>query len=209
MKFKFCGEQDCPDWILAEMAILSKLSSVRVRLLAKQLFVHIIDQTPLVYEKLNKYASSTRVVLDDYELKAVINTIFFIMTNAARFNVEPVILYPELEQLGLPSDVSKSLAKMYMAYKEALAKKLASQTLKLNNLASVQWRVSYIVDSSVAEATAAPEARLVLDIQPSKSIFTPKQQQQQVVFDASLDTVDLLLRELLECQNICESLSAE
>ena len=33
MKFKFCGDADAPDWLLAEMFTISKLSSVRVRLL--------------------------------------------------------------------------------------------------------------------------------------------------------------------------------
>lgn len=209
MKFKFCGEQDCPEWILAEMALISKLSSVRVRLLTKQLFIHLIDNVPLVYDKLQKYASSSRVVLDDHELKAIINTIHFIITNATRFNIDPQILYPELEQLGLPSDVSKSLAKIYMAYQSSLAQKLASQTLKLNNLSSIAWRVNYILDSSVG-AAPAPEARLVLDIIPSKTIKNGREsgKKETVIFDASLDTLDLLLKELIECQNICNSLDS-
>jgi hypothetical protein len=36
MKFLFCGGQDCPDWLLAEMSTLSRLTSVKTRLIANQ-----------------------------------------------------------------------------------------------------------------------------------------------------------------------------
>ena len=30
-KFRFCGDLDCPDWVLAEISILSKLVSSKVK----------------------------------------------------------------------------------------------------------------------------------------------------------------------------------
>ena len=33
MKFKFCWDTDCPDWLLAEIANLSNMSSVKLKLL--------------------------------------------------------------------------------------------------------------------------------------------------------------------------------
>ena len=37
MKFKIFGDRDAPDWFLAEIFTVSKLSSVRVRLLCSHL----------------------------------------------------------------------------------------------------------------------------------------------------------------------------
>ena len=31
MKFKFCGGQDCPDWLLAEIAAMSSISAIKVK----------------------------------------------------------------------------------------------------------------------------------------------------------------------------------
>ena len=37
MKFRFCGGEDCPEWLGAEIATIAKVSSVRIRLLAKKI----------------------------------------------------------------------------------------------------------------------------------------------------------------------------
>ena len=50
MKFKFCGEADAPDWVLAEIATISKISSVRVKLLVGQILKGLIEGN-LDYEK--------------------------------------------------------------------------------------------------------------------------------------------------------------
>lgn len=34
-RFRFCGDADCPDWVLAEINTLSRLSSVKLKLLAR------------------------------------------------------------------------------------------------------------------------------------------------------------------------------
>ena len=36
MRFQLCGGLDCPDWVLAEIAAMAKISSVKVRQLASQ-----------------------------------------------------------------------------------------------------------------------------------------------------------------------------
>ena len=42
MRFKFCGDLDCPDWVLAEMAVMSKLSVVKFKLLCDMIGKKII-----------------------------------------------------------------------------------------------------------------------------------------------------------------------
>ena len=42
MKFRFNGGQDCPDWVLAEMNTLSRLTSIKTRLLASKVSENIV-----------------------------------------------------------------------------------------------------------------------------------------------------------------------
>ena len=37
MKFRFLGGEDCPEWLGAEIATVAKISSVRIRILAKKI----------------------------------------------------------------------------------------------------------------------------------------------------------------------------
>jgi hypothetical protein len=53
MKFKFCGDADAPDWVLGEMATISKISSVRVKLLLGQIVKGQLSGA-VDYEKLAK-----------------------------------------------------------------------------------------------------------------------------------------------------------
>ncbi|XP_043349903.1 COMM domain-containing protein 4 [Dermochelys coriacea] len=36
MRFRFCGDLDCPDWVLAEISTLAKISSVKLKLICGQ-----------------------------------------------------------------------------------------------------------------------------------------------------------------------------
>uniref|UniRef100_A0A8C4YDV5 COMM domain containing 4 n=1 Tax=Gopherus evgoodei TaxID=1825980 RepID=A0A8C4YDV5_9SAUR len=35
-RFRFCGDLDCPDWVLAEISTLAKISSVKLKLICGQ-----------------------------------------------------------------------------------------------------------------------------------------------------------------------------
>lgn len=195
------------------MSILSKLSSVRVRLLTKAISLHIITNDSLSYDKLKKYVTSARIFFTDSDLKAVVNTIHFIVYNATRYDVTSQVLCLELGQLGLPNDLAISLSKIYHAHKEQLQVTLTSQTLKLTSLDAIHWRINYVIASSNSTtqekeaATAvqtAPvvELRMALDISNTEASFGSQHPSSQIVFDASLENVDLLLHELNEARAI-------
>uniref|UniRef100_A0A2I3TKR9 COMM domain containing 4 n=1 Tax=Pan troglodytes TaxID=9598 RepID=A0A2I3TKR9_PANTR len=43
-RFRFCGDLDCPDWVLAEISTLAKMSSVKLRLLCSQVLKELLGQ---------------------------------------------------------------------------------------------------------------------------------------------------------------------
>uniref|UniRef100_A0A671NER2 COMM domain-containing protein n=1 Tax=Sinocyclocheilus anshuiensis TaxID=1608454 RepID=A0A671NER2_9TELE len=42
--FRFCGDLDCPDWVLAEMSTLARMSSVKMKLLCVQVIKDLLDE---------------------------------------------------------------------------------------------------------------------------------------------------------------------
>uniref|UniRef100_A0A8D2GIF5 COMM domain containing 4 n=1 Tax=Theropithecus gelada TaxID=9565 RepID=A0A8D2GIF5_THEGE len=43
-RFRFCGDLDCPDWVLAEISTLAKMSSVKLQLLCSQVLKSCWDR---------------------------------------------------------------------------------------------------------------------------------------------------------------------
>ncbi|XP_011894147.1 PREDICTED: COMM domain-containing protein 4 isoform X3 [Cercocebus atys] len=59
MRFRFCGDLDCPDWVLAEISTLAKMSSVKLRLLCSQVLKELLGQG-IDYEKILKLTADTK-----------------------------------------------------------------------------------------------------------------------------------------------------
>ena len=53
MRFNFCGNIDCPEWVLAEISLVNKMSAVKIKLLLGQ-FVKKITGQMYDYEKMQK-----------------------------------------------------------------------------------------------------------------------------------------------------------
>ena len=51
MKFAFCGNLDCPEWVLSEIAILNRMSAIKLKLIlgqmGKKLTAQVFDQERL------------------------------------------------------------------------------------------------------------------------------------------------------------------
>ena len=58
MRFRFCGDSDCPDWVLLEIATLSQLTSVRIKIIVTQILSNLIRGN-YNHEKLVKAASDS------------------------------------------------------------------------------------------------------------------------------------------------------
>ncbi len=168
-KFRFCGDFDCPDWLLNEIGLLSKLSSIRMMLLCRQIIHHLLGNV-LDSEKIQKLTRSSRLSLDANEISALIASVEFILKNSAKFGVSESILLTELEQLGLPQDISVSIVKQYSLNAEALRKRQMDSILSLPAPSAVHWRVDFLVDSNVAPAQPQPECHLQMVFDQQKQL---------------------------------------
>ncbi|XP_030748784.1 COMM domain-containing protein 4-like [Sitophilus oryzae] len=135
MKFRFNGDADCPDWILAEIYTLSRLSSIKLKLLG-QIVVQGIINPPLQIEKVEKLFADSKLDTD-INLKACIACLTYIISAATRFNCESSALQSELQQLGLPREHSISIKRVYDEQSGNLTDYFKSRSLKINNLEDV------------------------------------------------------------------------
>jgi predicted ATP-grasp superfamily ATP-dependent carboligase len=99
MKFRFCGDLDCPDWVLAEISILARITSVKMKLLCNQIIQDLL-QGSMDYAKVFKLTADAKYEISD--VKAAIAALTFIFSSAAKYNVDSESLSSELQQLGLP-----------------------------------------------------------------------------------------------------------
>ena len=117
MKFKFCGGLDVPEWLLTEFAVLSKLSCVRVLLLSREVASDLTGGT-IDNKKLLKL---THGVVERSSVKAIVASLRYVLSNAAKYEIASQELVPELSQLGLPSENCSAIAKPYEANREKIA----------------------------------------------------------------------------------------
>jgi len=164
MKFRFCGDHDCPDWILQEVAVLSKMSSVRMMLILRQIKLVLLGK-PVDYDKLKKLTTGPRLNFSASDIKAMIAALSFILRNSAKYTVDGATVLPlELQQLGLPMDIVKAICKCYVGCQAELRAHFQSQAIHMPRLESAEWRVDYLLSSSFVSDLAVPEVRLQLNL---------------------------------------------
>ena len=122
----------------AEISTISKLSSIRVKLLVGQLVKRVVDGD-IDYAKLQRFATGT---IGEGDVQAAVAALHFILTGAAKHDVEEGALAKELEQLGVPREHSDAVCKPYAKDKEAMRARLTRTTLSVDRLTNgVRWDV--------------------------------------------------------------------
>lgn len=53
MRFEFCGNTDCPEWVLAEVALLNRMSAIKLKLVIAQIVKKLCGQA-YDYDKIAK-----------------------------------------------------------------------------------------------------------------------------------------------------------
>ena len=171
MKFQLTGGLDVPDWLLAETAVVQRLSSVKAKLLTSELCKNLTGASPVNYDKINKYFGDDVSVSD---IKAAVAAIQYIVSSAAKYACEAGVLLEELQQLGLPRETCEAITRVYHKNEDALRAQFAVETLKLPRLQDVAWRVDYVLASSHLKKVRSPTVNLALtvDLPPSVEVAT-------------------------------------
>ncbi|XP_019630590.1 PREDICTED: COMM domain-containing protein 4-like [Branchiostoma belcheri] len=199
MRFRFCGDLDCPDWVLAEISILSKLTSVKMKLLCVQVVKDLLGQS-IDYDKVHKLTADAKYEAGD--VKASIAALSFILCSAAKYQVDGDSLSNELQQLGLPKEHSSSLCKTYADNLGNLQAQFMRQSLKLSQLESAEWRVDYILSSSELQDVQEPMVQLRLRVRnPDTGNVVPHS------FTMTADKFRLFLSELKQAHQVMEGLA--
>ncbi|XP_064481582.1 COMM domain-containing protein 4-like [Ornithodoros turicata] len=197
MRFKFCGDRDCPDWLLAEIASMSKMSSVKIKLLGVQIVSSLLG-TGMDHDKINKLTADSKFTHDD--LKGIIVALEYIFRNATRFAVDEESLVNELQQLGLPKEHSTSLSKVYADKSPDILEVLKKKSLRLSCLeGNPSWRVDYVLESSVAGEVNAPSIQMNLRVK-EEDVVTP------VHFTLPTEKCGVLLHELKAAHKLMKEL---
>uniref|UniRef100_A0A672V1A1 COMM domain containing 4 n=1 Tax=Strigops habroptila TaxID=2489341 RepID=A0A672V1A1_STRHB len=161
MRFRFCGDLDCPDWVLAEISTLAKISSVKLKLICAQVLRDLLGGS-MEYEKILKLTLDAK--LESGDVKATIAVLGFILSSAAKHGVDSESLSSELQQLGLPKEHASGLCRSYEEKQSSLQDSLRAASLRLSRLGSVCWRVDYTLSSSELQEVHEPLVHLTFTV---------------------------------------------
>lgn len=119
MKFAFCGNLDCPEWVLSEVAVLNRMSAVKLKLILGQI-VKKLTGVPYDNDRLNKLCRDQN--FDMEETKVVLALIEFLLTQAVRYVVTDKIFSKDLLQMGVAIENANALVKAFTEQHEGIAR---------------------------------------------------------------------------------------
>jgi len=201
MKFRFCGDLDCPDWLLAEISILSKMSSVKMKLLCSQVVAEILGGN-IDYAKAAKLTSDAKFEIPD--IKAAIAALNFIFSSSARHGVDGETVSNELQQLGLPKEHANGVCKTYEDKMPQIKEVFKNQSLRFSRLKSIDWRVDYAISSSLIDEVNEPEVQLKF----VKRDGSDELKEEQFSFTVSGDQFRTLLADLKQAYKYISDVSS-
>lgn len=171
-----------------------------MKLLCVQVIKDLLDQG-IDYEKVYKLTADAKFETGD--VKASIAALNFILSSAAKYNVDGDSLSNELQQLGLPKEHGTALCKSYSDSLDKLQQQFKKQSLKLSQLHSVEWRVDYILSSSKLKDINEPCVQLKMNVKATET-----DEVKPLSFTVSADKFRVLLNELKQADAIIQNLSA-
>ncbi|XP_028306968.1 COMM domain-containing protein 4 isoform X2 [Gouania willdenowi] len=169
-----------------------------MKLLCAQVMKDLLGEG-IDYEKVSKLTADAK--FESGDIKASIAVLAFILSSAAKHDVDSESLSSELQQLGLPKEHTTGLCKSYEDKHTALQDKLRETSLRLGRLEEVSWRVDYTLSSSQLKQVNQPVVQLKLQTQGAES-----RSSETTVVSVSADKFRVLLTELKQAQTMMDAL---
>ena len=145
MRFEFCGNLDCPEWVLSEIVLLNKISAIKLRLILIQIIKKIMGQ-PYDQDKLIKLCKDQKLSADD--TKVFLSVIEFILAQAGKHIVSDQTFSKDLLQLGIAIENANAMVKVYTDNFDNLSRALKAQFFRVSQIQGMQYKVSYLFASS-------------------------------------------------------------
>lgn len=136
------------------------------------------------------------------DVKATVAVLSFILSSAAKHNLDSESLCSELQQLGLPKEHATGLCRSYEDKQSSLQDRLSACSLRLSRLDSVSWRVDYTLSSNEIQQVNESLIHLKLNVQDTDTGTT-----EPVTMTVSAKKFRVLLTELRQAQDIMNSLN--
>ena len=146
-------------------------------------------------------------------LQGTIAAVQFILTNAAKHDVDDVSLVQEIQQLGLPKENSDVIGKLYKEKKDELRVVFASYSYAITKVLKTDWRVDSVVatsNQSTAQTTA--HIKFLLDVRPQDAKVVNNDTPvdgftlQELAFEISPEKLDVLIYELSRAKSYLDTL---
>uniref|UniRef100_A0A803V171 COMM domain containing 4 n=1 Tax=Ficedula albicollis TaxID=59894 RepID=A0A803V171_FICAL len=135
------------------------------------------------------------------DVKATIAVLSFILSSAAKHNVDSESLSSELQQLGLPKEHASGLCRSYEEKQSPLQDRLRACSLRLSQLGSVHWRVDYTLSSSELQEVNEPVVHLTFNVRDREG-----DKMTAVPVTLSANKFWVLLAELKQAQTLMNTL---
>lgn len=154
-------------------------------------------------------------------IQGALAAIHFVISNAAKFDVDDKVLIQEIQQLGLPRENTDVLAKLYRENRESLRSKLREESYRISKLVETRWRVDQVLaHSSSGPSSTAPNIssekvvhlQFTVDHSPSADtrINSSKNSSsvKDLAFELSPEQLDLLIHELSQAQIMMQEMES-
>jgi COMM domain containing 4 len=191
MRFRFCGDLDCPDWLLAEVAAMAQLEKHDMSIIATEVLSFIlkragdgfVDGTECAVNLVEKLPSISVSHLEGFSV-----AVHFMLTNSAKHNVDSSSLSQEIMQLGMDREHAAVIKDIYENNKEEFRRIAADTSYRLNRLMKAEWRIDQILVSSNSDEGEYSEEKV--------AVVKLTLDRGTLAFEINEDRLDILLYEL-------------